>query len=59
MNKNLLPAIGILVVAIILIAINEFTETTFIQDYAYIFIIGGMLLGVLLTKLANRSQGKD
>ncbi len=55
MNKNILPAIGIIVVAIILLALNEFTETTFIKDYAFLFIISGMLLGVALTKLANKS----
>ena len=58
MNKNILPAIGIIVVAIILLALNEFTETTFIKDYAFLFIISGMLLGVALTKLANKSKDK-
>ena len=58
MNKNILPAIGIIVVAIILLALNEFTETTLIKDYAFLFIISGMLLGVALTKLANKSKDK-
>jgi hypothetical protein len=57
MKKNLLPAIGIIITTVILLAINEFTETTFIKDYAFIFIIGGMLLGVVLTRLAD--QAKD
>ena len=56
MNKKILPALGIIIVTIILVAINEFTEMTFIKDYALIFIIAGMLLGVGLTKLADKSK---
>mgnify|MGYP006998134910 FL=1 len=59
MNKKLLPAIGIIVVTIIILLLNEFTETTFIKDYAYLFIIAGMLLGVGLTNLANKSKNKE
>jgi len=53
-KRKLLPALGIVIVAIILIAINELTELTFIKDYALIFIITGMLLGVGLTKLSEK-----
>ena len=56
MKKKILPAIGIVIVTIILVAINEFTEMTFIKDYALIFIISGMLFGVWLTKLSDRSK---
>lgn len=59
MNKKFLPALGIIIVAIILIVINEFTELTFIKDYALIFIIGGMFLGVWLTKLSEKSKEKN
>jgi len=59
MNKNILPAIGIIVVSIILVAINEFTEMTFIKDYALIFIISGMFLGVGLAKLAGKPKDKE
>jgi len=58
MRKIMLPAIGIIVVTIILVILNEFTEMTFIKDYAMIFIIAGMMLGVWLTKLSERSKGK-
>jgi len=58
MNKKILPALGIIIVTIILVVINEFTEMTFIKDYALIFIIAGMLLGVGLTKFADKSKGK-
>lgn len=56
MNKRFLPAVGIVIAAFVLIAINEFTELTFIKDYALIFIIAGMFLGVWLSKLANKSK---
>lgn len=58
MQKKILPALGIIVVAVILVAINEFTEMTFIKDYALIFIIAGMLFGVWLTKLSDKSKDK-
>lgn len=56
MNKNLLPAVGIIVVTAVLLLINQFTETTVIKDFALIFIIAGMFLGMGLTKWANRSK---
>ncbi len=59
MNKKILPAAGIIIVTIILVIINEFTELTFIKDYALIFIIAGMLFGVGLTKLSEKSEGKN
>ena len=58
MRKLLLPAVGIVVVTIILVAINEFTEATFIKDYALILIIAGMLFGAWLTKLSDRSNNE-
>lgn len=51
MNKKILPAIGIVLVSIILVVINEFTEMTFIKDYALIFIIAGMFLGLGLARI--------
>ena len=56
MKKNTLPALGIVLVTLILLVINEFTDTTVIKDYAFLFIIGGMLLGVFLTRLGDRSK---
>jgi hypothetical protein len=58
MQKNMIPAIGIVIVTIILVAINEFTEMTFIKEYALLFIIAGMLFGVWLTKLSDRLKDK-
>jgi hypothetical protein len=59
MNKKILPAVGIIVVTIILVTMNEFTELTFIKDYALIFIIVGMLLGGWLTIFANKSKSEE
>ena len=59
MNKKFLPSAGIIVVTIILVTINEFTDLTFIKDYAFILIIAGMLFGVWLTKLSDRTKGKN
>lgn len=56
MNKYILPSVGIIVVAIILVTLNELTEMTFIKDYALIFIMSGMFLGIALTKYINKSK---
>ena len=57
MKKKILPALGIIIVAIILVVINEFTELTFIADYALIFIIAGMFFGLWLSKLSDKANG--
>jgi uncharacterized membrane-anchored protein YitT (DUF2179 family) len=59
MRNYFIPATGIILVTIVLVLINEFTETTVIKDYALIFIIAGMLLGVGLAKLPSRKKSKD
>ena len=56
MNKRILPALGIVIAALILLAINEFTEYTFIKDYALIFIIAGMFIGYSLGKTASKTS---
>ena len=56
MKKKILPALGIIIVAIILVVVNEFTELTFITDYALIFIIAGMFFGLWLSKLSDKSN---
>jgi hypothetical protein len=58
MEKKFLPALGIIIVAIILVAINELTEWTFIKNYALIFIIAGMLFGVWLTNFLRSQKNK-
>lgn len=56
MKKKLFPAVGIIIVSIILVTLNELTEWTIIRDYAIIFIIAGMLFGVWLAKISERSN---
>ena len=58
MKNYFVPAIGIIIVTIILIIINEFTKMTFIKDYALILIIAAMLFGVVLTKLSGKKDDK-
>jgi multisubunit Na+/H+ antiporter MnhF subunit len=58
MKNYFIPAMGIIIVTVILIVINEFTEMTFIKDYALIFIIAGMLLGVGLAKFSDKRDDK-
>lgn len=58
MKNYFIPAAGIIIVTIILILINEFMETTIIQDYALIFIVAAMLLGVGLAKLSGKSDDR-
>ena len=53
------PAIGIIITTIILVIINQFTEITFIKDYAFLFIVGAMLLGVELTKIAKKADNEE
>jgi len=59
MKNYLIPAIGIIIVTIILVLINELTELTFIKDYALILIIAAMLLGVGLARLSGKKDGKE
>ncbi len=58
MKNYIFPALGIIIVTVILVAINEFTETTFIKDYALILIIAAMLLGVWLAKLSGQKEAE-
>ena len=50
MKKKLFPAIGIIIVTIVLLIINKFTEMTFIKDYALVFIIAAMFFGFWLAR---------
>ncbi|MCF8221972.1 MAG: hypothetical protein K9J25_02410 [Bacteroidales bacterium] len=59
MKNYLIPASGIIIVTIILVLINEFTETTFIRDYALIFIVAAMFLGIGLAKVSGKSNRRE
>ncbi len=47
------PAIGIIGVTAILLFLNEFTDSTIISDYAFLFIIAGMFLGLYLGRVSK------
>lgn len=50
MKNYVVPAVAILLITAVLVAVNEFTEVTFIQDYALLFIVAAMFFGVWLGK---------
>ena len=56
MKKNIFPALGIVVVTIILLVINNYTQSTAIKDYALIWIIAGMFAGVFLSRISNKPK---
>ena len=60
MNNKLLPALGIIIAAVILLVISESTTQesvhTFISKYAFLFVISGMLLGLAITNYINKSN---
>ena len=49
-NKFLFPATGIILVALVLIIINEFTEFIINKRYAYMLIIAAVLFGFWFSK---------
>ncbi|CAI8190094.1 MAG: Uncharacterised protein [Formosa sp. Hel1_33_131] len=49
-NKFLFPATGIILVALVLIIINEFTEFIINTRYAYMLIIAAVLFGFWFSK---------
>ena len=59
MKNYLFPAGGIIVVTIILLLVNRFTDSSIIQDYALIWIISGMFLGTGLAKWKGKSKSDD
>lgn len=54
MKRYLIPAVAIVLVTVGLVAINEFTELTIVEDYALILIVAAMLLGVWLSKISGK-----
>ena len=59
MKNYFIPAISIVVVTIILLALNEFTEFTFIKDYALVFIVAAMFFGVWLGKISEKNRDEE
>ena len=56
MKNYIFPAIAIIITTIVLVAINELTELTFIKDYALLLIIAAMLFGMWLGKASDRKK---
>lgn len=57
MRQSLIPFLGIVLVTMILVALNEWTEWAVVRDYAFIFIVAAMLLGLWLEK--QISEGRN
>jgi hypothetical protein len=56
MSKRIYPALGILISAVILLAVSEFTDWTIAEDYGYILIILGMLVGMRLKNVSKKEK---
>lgn len=48
-----IPFAFIIVMAVALVLINEFTDLAFARDYAWLFITGAMLLGVWVARCSG------
>ena len=66
MKKRLPSIIGIIVMTIFLLLVNEFSDTSLVQDYTLIFILAGMFAGAgiarflwKIRKLKKRKQKKE
>lgn len=56
MNNRIYPALGILISAAILLAINELTNWNVVQDYGYILIIAGMFIGMRFKNVSKKEK---
>ena len=56
MNKRIYPALGILISAAILLAVNELTDWSIAEDYGYILIIAGMFIGMRLKNVSKKEK---
>ena len=56
MKRNLIPAIAIIVVAILLLLVNRYSSTTVLKEYAYLFIIAAMLFGYGIARFFQASD---
>lgn len=56
MRQSLIPFLGIVLVTMILVALNEWTEWAVVRDYAFIFIVVAMLLGLWLEKQISEER---
>ena len=54
MKAPIYSILAIIVAAILLLTINEFTEIHIIRDFSYFFIMAAMLVGVLLDSRSDK-----
>lgn len=60
MRRYAIPATLIVLVATVLVLINEYTSLTFVRDYAWLLITAAMLVGVFLSRRSTQSDvGSD
>jgi hypothetical protein len=55
MKRYAIPAALIVVTTAVLVLLNEFTNLGFVADYAYLFIMAAMLVGVFMVRASDDS----
>jgi len=59
MRNSFIPFLGIVLVTMILVALNEWTEWALVRDYAFVFILAAMLLGLWLEKQISGGRNES
>jgi len=59
MRHSLIPFLGIVLVTMMLVALNEWTEWALVRDYAFVFIVAAMLLGLWLEKQISEGRNES
>lgn len=59
MRNYFIPAISIVIVTIIIVLINEFTELSTLKNYAFLFIVAAMLLGIGIARFTGKASEKE
>jgi len=56
LKKKKYPLIGVIIMSIVLLLINRYTETSFAKDYAILFIMVGLFLGLRVEKYFSKKN---
>lgn len=59
MRNSFIPFLGIVLVTMMLIALNEWTEWAVVRDYAFVFILAAMSLGLWLEKQISEGRNES
>lgn len=59
MRQSLIPFLGIVLVTMILVALNEWTDWAVVRDYAFVFIVAAMLFGLWLEKRISQERNES